>query len=134
MDAVQKTSQSGFQCHSYSIVIMKFLICFNYLFVYITLCSAAAMVSISEHPDYPGQCYDYVYGVGPVSWGQEINDPVKCLSIKCRKGSWLESYSCGVIGVPEGCVLSNPIVAPYPKCCHREFICNNADNIEKILK
>ncbi|XP_073848674.1 U-scoloptoxin(16)-Er9a-like [Musca autumnalis] len=104
---------------------MKFVISLIYLFVYISMCSTAAMLSISEHPDYPGKCYDYVYGIGPLSWGQEINDPKKCLHLMCRNGSWLESYSCGVYGVPPGCELSKPIVAAYPKCCHREIICNN---------
>ncbi|XP_075167229.1 uncharacterized protein LOC142239329 [Haematobia irritans] len=103
---------------------MRLIFFINVLYTYIVLISAAAYIGFQEHADHPGKCWDRIYGLGLFEPGEERNDPSICVRIKCHKGSIIESYSCGAIAKPEGCLLADAPVAPYPKCCDRKLICN----------
>uniref|UniRef100_A0A1I8PAQ8 Single domain-containing protein n=1 Tax=Stomoxys calcitrans TaxID=35570 RepID=A0A1I8PAQ8_STOCA len=104
---------------------MKVFFHISVIIVYLSLTYAAAFYGIQEHQDHPGKCYDHRYGTGLYAPGEEINDPLQCLLIKCHEGSIIESYSCGLFPKREGCILSDAPIAPYPNCCNRKLICSN---------
>ncbi|GLV45702.1 uncharacterized protein CBL_02722 [Carabus blaptoides fortunei] len=88
--------------------------------------SQAYAVRGTEHPDYPGHCYQkdpYSNGTIILKAGTRKRQPYKCFSVECSTDYVLSIAGCGVQASHGHCrVIKGDLSKPYPHCCD-EYIC-----------
>ncbi|KAI8127342.1 hypothetical protein CVS40_3104 [Lucilia cuprina] len=100
---------------------MKLFLIINLIAVLLTNCLAAVSWGLQKDLNHPGKC---VTGDIILAAGEQASIPGRCEQVVCHEESYATFFSCGVIGVPPGYVLGDPIEpdAGYPKCCARKIV------------